>query len=64
MPDAIGASTVGVKIHTLNLGFSSNYEIQFESIEDLDSIDAPCNTYLGYSYPKVGKNHETPKLKH
>ena len=52
MSHALGAST-GNTINTLNLGFSYIYEIQIESLKELDSNDAQCTTYSGFSYTQV-----------
>ena len=59
MSDAIGASTVGITIKALNPIFQSNFEIQIESTEDFDSIDAQCKNYLERSYSQVRTTKNT-----
>ena len=53
VPHAVGASTAGNTIYSLNPGFTSNYEIQIESSVDLDSIDDQCSSNSEYLYPQV-----------
>ena len=50
---ATGISTGGNTVYTLSQGFQTTYEIQIETFEDLDSIDAMCSAHSDHSYTKV-----------